>query len=171
MNKTQLKAFQSIVGNFSPYFSKINNESMFLDSDLSGDTDRNRQVSIFNIDAKATDLLLTIKGFDQVENNLFRGQVFLKSDENTEILISEPCYYLNKSKVRFAIFSLIKQLVRHRSKIVFSSLSHLNLVVAFISTFFPRRKFVARETFIRANTSDYKVKKKEKGQLYRKFKF
>jgi len=96
MNKTQLKAFQSIVGNFSPYFSKINNESMFLDSDLSGDTDRNRQVSIFNIDAKATDLLLTIKGFDQVENNLFRGQVFLKSDENTEILISEPCYYLNK---------------------------------------------------------------------------
>ena len=102
MNKTQLKAFQSIVGNFSPSFSKINNESMFLDSDLSGDTDRNRQVSIFNIDAKATDLLLTIKGFDQVENNLFRGQVFLNSDENTEILISEPCYYLNKSKVRFS---------------------------------------------------------------------
>lgn len=106
MNKTQLKAFQSIVGNFSPYFSKINNESMFLDSDLSGDTDRNRQVSIFNIDAKATDLLLTIKGFDQVENNLFRGQVFLNSDENTEILISEPCYYLNKSKVRFSTYEL-----------------------------------------------------------------
>ncbi len=90
MNKTQLKAFQSIVGNFSPYFSKINNESMFLDSDLSGDTDRNRQVSIFNIDAKATDLLLTIKGFDQVENNLFRGQVLsiqFSNDDATKRIV------------------------------------------------------------------------------------
>lgn len=113
MNKSQLKAFQSIVGNFSPYFSKLNNECLFLDSDLSGEADKNRQVAIFNVDAKVTDLILTIKGFDQVENNLFKGQVFLKTDENKEVLICEPSYYLNKNKFSFStheIQSYIKEI-------------------------------------------------------------
>lgn len=79
--------------------------------------------------------------------------------------------YLNKSKVRYAVFSLIRELLRHRSKIVFSSLSHLNLVVAFISIFFPRRKFIARETFIRANTSNYKVKKRKQDNFIESLSF
>ncbi len=70
--------------------------------------------------------------------------------------------YLNKSKVRYAVLSIIKELLQNRSKIVFSSLSHLNLVVAFISTIFPKRKFIARETYIRANTPGYHLKKKKK---------
>lgn len=106
MNKSQLKAFQSIIGNFSPYFSKLNKEFIFVDSDLSGEADRNRQVIILNADAKVTDLILTIKGFDQVENNLFKGQVFLKTDENNEILICEPSYYLNKNKLRFSTYEI-----------------------------------------------------------------
>lgn len=76
--------------------------------------------------------------------------------ENIEVI------YLNKRKVRFAVLAIIGQLIRHKSEIVFSSLSHLNLAVAFISIFFPRRRFIARETYIRANTPGYQLKKKKK---------
>lgn len=70
--------------------------------------------------------------------------------------------FLNKKKVRHSIFKLIINIKKNKPQIVFSSLSHLNIVLAFISILFPKTKFIARETFLVSSTKDYEIKKSSK---------
>ena len=56
---------------------------------------------------------------------------------------------LNKESLRESLFSLIKTLKKLHPDIVFSSIGSLNLLIASIKKFFPKKiKFVARETNI-----------------------
>ena len=65
--------------------------------------------------------------------------------------------YLNKDRVLFAIPQLFIFIIKKRPDIVFSSISHLNIVMAFFSLFFKKIKFVGREATI---SSEYEVKDK-----------
>ena len=59
-----------------------------------------------------------------------------------------PVIFLNKRKVRDGIFSLFKVILHGRPQIVFSSIGDLNIVLGYISTFFPSIKFVGRRAAI-----------------------
>ncbi|MBQ4915646.1 glycosyltransferase [Maribacter sp. MMG018] len=83
-------------------------------------------------------------------------------DDTSYELESLKIVYLNKKKVRFAVLSLIFQFIRNPSDIIFSSLSHLNTIISFISILFPKKIFIARETYIRSNTPGYKPFEKGK---------
>lgn len=65
--------------------------------------------------------------------------------------------YLNKSRVLYAIPSIILYLIKNKPKIAFSSISHLNVVMAIISFLFRKTKFIGREATI---GSEYKKTKK-----------
>ncbi|WP_338733818.1 glycosyltransferase [Mangrovimonas cancribranchiae] len=53
--------------------------------------------------------------------------------------------YLNKSRVLKAIIPIIRYLKTEQPHIVLTSIYHLNTMVAYLSVFFPKIKFVARE--------------------------
>lgn len=53
--------------------------------------------------------------------------------------------YLNKSRVIKSIFSIISYFRKEKPQIVLSSIFHLNTLIAFLSIFFPKIKFIARE--------------------------
>lgn len=70
--------------------------------------------------------------------------------------------FLNNPKVRQSFIDLVKHIRKNKPDIVFSSLSHLNILLAYISVFFPNIVFIGRETFLKSDTSDYKIKKSSK---------
>ena len=53
--------------------------------------------------------------------------------------------YLNKTRVIKSVFPLISYFRKEKPQIVLSSIFHLNTLIAFLSLFFPKIKFVARE--------------------------
>jgi glycosyltransferase involved in cell wall biosynthesis len=67
--------------------------------------------------------------------------------------------YLNKSRVLYSIFPLLKFLVINRPKIVISAIGHLNTVMAYLSIFFSKTMFVAREVNILSVLKSYQLKK------------
>ena len=56
--------------------------------------------------------------------------------------------YLNKSRVLFAIPSLIIYFFKAKPDVVLSSIGHLNSAIAKISSLFPKTKFIGREATI-----------------------
>jgi glycosyltransferase involved in cell wall biosynthesis len=56
--------------------------------------------------------------------------------------------YLNKNRVRHAVYSIIKAIKKVKPKIVLSSISDLNIVMGYTSMIFSSIKFVGRHTFI-----------------------
>ncbi|WP_345274499.1 glycosyltransferase [Flaviramulus aquimarinus] len=68
--------------------------------------------------------------------------------------------YLNKSKVRFAIPSIILFLIKHRADIVLSSISHTNEAMSLISPLFRKTKFIGREATILSHRKKERNKKK-----------
>ena len=71
--------------------------------------------------------------------------------------------YLNKSRVLNAIPSIISYLIKNKPDIVFSSISHLNVVMAMISFLFRKTKFIGREATI---SSEY-VKTKKRFDIHK----
>jgi len=67
--------------------------------------------------------------------------------------------FLNKSRVLAAVPSLFFYLIKNRPTIVMSSISHLNLVMAFLSLFFHKTKFVGREASVCSVMGLYTEKK------------
>ena len=67
--------------------------------------------------------------------------------------------YLNKPKVSRAIGNVFKFLKKEKPDIVISSIVHLNTIMAFISWFFPKIKFVAREANVLSVLKYYNMSK------------
>ena len=82
------------------------------------------------IDSEKFDPTLLVVGFE-------KDTVYELGDLNV--------VYLNKTRVLGAIFDFIKYFRTEKPDIVLSSIFHLNTLIAFLSVFFPRIKFVARE--------------------------
>lgn len=112
MNKSQIKNFQIALGNFTPLISSLENkETIFVDSDITGRCDKNRNVIIINKrNVNDNDLLIKLSGFDSFEGNLFKGKVYL-DDGISNIIISEPIYTLGNVKGKF-IASELKSYVQ-----------------------------------------------------------
>ena len=56
--------------------------------------------------------------------------------------------FLNKKRVLYAIPALFIFLVKHKPNIVVSCISHLNTIMALLSVFFKKTKFIAREATV-----------------------
>lgn len=99
MNKSQIKNFQIALGSFTPLIGSLENkETIFVDSDITGRCDKNRNVIIINkSNVNDNDLLIKLSGFDSFEGNLFKGKVYL-DDGISNIIISEPIYTLGNVK-------------------------------------------------------------------------
>jgi len=67
--------------------------------------------------------------------------------------------FLNKSRVLFALFSIIKILNKEKPQIVVSSISHLNTMMGLLSIFFRKTKFVGRHSTISKVASNYRTNK------------
>ena len=55
---------------------------------------------------------------------------------------------LNSKQVRYSILRIIRLIHREKPDVVFSTLGYLNLILAIIKKFFPKIKFIARESSI-----------------------
>lgn len=55
---------------------------------------------------------------------------------------------LKENKVKGATFKIIRLIKEEKPDLVFSTLGHLNILMSFISIFFPKIKFIGRETSI-----------------------
>jgi glycosyltransferase involved in cell wall biosynthesis len=68
--------------------------------------------------------------------------------------------YLNKRRVKFSVFSLIRLIKKYRPNLVLSSLSHLNALMGIISYVFPKIVFVGRETIVSSAQDNLGEKKR-----------
>lgn len=75
--------------------------------------------------------------------------------------------YFNKERILNAIPSFYKALRKHKPDIVISSIGHVNAVMGFLSIFFPKTKFVGRESNVISVRSNY-TNKNEKS-FFNKF--
>ena len=66
--------------------------------------------------------------------------------------------YLNKTRVLKAIPSLFKYVLKAKPDIVISAIGHVNTVMAYISIFAPKTKFVSREVNILSVLKSYELK-------------
>ena len=58
-------------------------------------------------------------------------------------------HFLNKARLRSAIYILFNYFKKNKKDIVISSLGHVNLAMASMSPFFRKTKFVGRETYVK----------------------
>ena len=56
--------------------------------------------------------------------------------------------YLNKPNVRSAIPDIYNFIKKEKPEIVMSAIAHLNTMMAFLSPFFPKTRFIGRETTV-----------------------
>ena len=70
-----------------------------------------------------------------------------------------PVKFFNRKRVLFAVPALIRLLWQSRPELVFSNLSHLNLIIAMVRFFLPKTvKFIVRESsVVSVNIRQYKV--------------
>ena len=57
-----------------------------------------------------------------------------------------PVTFLNKNKVRQSIPAMVKFLLRSKPNVVISAIGHLNTLMSLFSPFFPKTRFIGRET-------------------------
>jgi glycosyltransferase involved in cell wall biosynthesis len=70
--------------------------------------------------------------------------------------------FLEKPRVKDGIFALYHYLRNNKPDIFVSAIGHLNLVVAYMSVFFPKIKFIAREvTVLSLDAAFFSTKKKK----------
>lgn len=70
-----------------------------------------------------------------------------------------PVKYLNKTRVRYSIFTLIKVLATQKPKIVLSTITDLNILMGFLSVLFPKIKFIGRHTIVSQTVIKFPTKK------------
>ncbi len=66
-----------------------------------------------------------------------------------------PVVFFEKDRVRDGIFSIFKYLLSFKPDIVISAMAHVNNAMALLSVFFPKTKFVGRETIVRTGVLNY----------------
>ena len=104
-----------------------------------------------NIDSKKFNSKLLVAGYESET---------VYNVENVEVI------YLNKSRILYAIPSFFLFFMKAKPDIVMSSMSYVNIAMAYLSYFFRKTKFVGREATIPSvdslvrNTSENRKKKK-----------
>ena len=87
--------------------------------------------------------------------------IIIGSSENQSYEIKGiPVVFLNKKKVRNGLIPLAKYLSKNKADIVFGAMTHVNSIMAALALFFPKTKFVGRETIVKSAKQSYKDKEK-----------
>ncbi|UNY98395.1 glycosyltransferase [Zhouia spongiae] len=60
--------------------------------------------------------------------------------------------FLNKEKVRYAFYDIFEYLYTRKPDVVMSAIAHLNSMMAIIAPFFPKTKFIGRETIVQGSS-------------------
>jgi glycosyltransferase involved in cell wall biosynthesis len=81
--------------------------------------------------------------------------VFGYSDEASYDIENIEVVYLEKPRVSHGILSLLRYIRKQKPHILVSAIGHLNTVTAFMSLFFPKIIFVAREVNVLSVLSDF----------------
>ena len=66
-----------------------------------------------------------------------------------------PVTYLNKKRLIFSFFSIVAYIHKNKPKVVFTSVTHLNILISIISCFFKKIKFIVRASSISSLMSKY----------------
>lgn len=110
-----------------------------------------------------------------LDKNKFNTILIVVGLENESKYKVDNCeiIFLNKTRVRNGVLAIIKQILKRKPQIVFSSIGDLNIIMGYISLFFPRVMFVGRRAAISGilrHLEGYKHKKRKKLFLdYRSF--
>ncbi|WP_179345064.1 glycosyltransferase [Winogradskyella ursingii] len=99
-----------------------------------------------NLDKEKFDVTLVVIGFEKDSRYAISG-----------ITVR----YLNKDRVLHSVFTLAKIFRKQKPQIVISAISHLNVVMGFMSVFFPKIKFIGRHTIVRIQDKEFKAKYKK----------
>lgn len=85
-----------------------------------------------------------------IDKNEFNTHLLVlgKSEEAAYDLGNSNFTFLNRTRVLTAIPQVINFIIKFKPKVVFSSISHLNIIMALISPFFGKIKFYAREASV-----------------------
>lgn len=67
--------------------------------------------------------------------------------------------YLNKKRLKSALFDIVKTIKTLNPEIVFSSIGHINIYLGFLKIFFFKTKFIAREASVYSKSMSYNKKK------------
>jgi len=67
--------------------------------------------------------------------------------------------YLNKKRFLYSLYPLIKVLRKEKPSIVFTSIGHINLTMGFLSLFFRKIIFIAREASVISKMSEFSSSK------------
>lgn len=83
----------------------------------------------------------------ELDKNLFNATLVIISKKTDSVykISGIDIIYLEKKRVLRSILGLFKFIKTNKPDIVMSSVGHLNSVLAYLSIFFPKTKFVARE--------------------------
>jgi glycosyltransferase involved in cell wall biosynthesis len=71
----------------------------------------------------------------------------------------EDVIYLNRLRLRNALFDIIKTIKTEKPDLVFSSIGHINIYLGFLKYFLPKVKFIAREASVFSKMSSFNTKK------------
>ncbi|WP_456441521.1 glycosyltransferase [Psychroserpens sp.] len=139
---------------------KLNNNKInitfILPSLGAGGAERVMSFVAQNIDATKFNTTLLITDFEK--NNAFS-------------VTGITTIYLNKTRVLNAIPSLFKYVLNTKPDIVISAIGHVNTVMAYISIFAPKTKFVSREVNILSLLKSYELKSNFLGSFLSKRRF
>ncbi|HZW63239.1 MAG TPA: glycosyltransferase [Flavobacteriaceae bacterium] len=97
-----------------------------------------------HLDASLFNVTLVVIGFEK---------------DNVYTVTNVKVVYLNKAKVSYGTVRIFKFLKKEKPDIVVSAIVHLNVIMAFVSWFFPKIKFVAREANVLSVLQHYNMSK------------
>lgn len=94
---------------------------------------------------------------ENIDQDTFESRLLVVgSEKDRSYSITDiPVIYLEKNRVRDGIPSIFSYLLRFKPDIVISAIAHVNDVMALLSVFFPKTKFVGRETIVRTGVLQY----------------
>ena len=94
-----------------------------------------------------------------LNTNLFKVTLLVIGHEHETVydVSNTRVLYLNKSRILRGIPKLFTFLRKEQPDIVVSSIVHLNTLMAFMSLFFPKIKFIAREANILSILKNYNI--------------
>lgn len=103
---------------------------------------------------------------ENIDKNYFTSELLVIGSEKDKSydISTIPVTFLNKQQVRKGVFSIYHHLKKNNTDVAVSAISHLNIVMSFLSLFFPKTKFVGRETIVRTGLLSYQ-KKKSKSKI------
>ena len=88
--------------------------------------------------------------YNKIDKNIFDPHLIVIGYEKDNVykLLNLNVIYLNRRRLRNALFKIAILVFKIKPDIVFSSIGHINLYLGFLKKLFPNIKFIAREASI-----------------------